>query len=82
LLVIDKEAQEEEEERKRTDVGNLARRRMSTNCNCQQVNMQMQVGPHQDLANQVDPKQIRVVAVPSAKKRLQMSHGIKNALRG
>jgi len=35
-------------------------------------------GPLQDLANQVDPDIIRVLTVPFANKRLQMSHGIKN----
>ncbi|KAF9000427.1 glycosyltransferase family 2 protein [Cyathus striatus] len=32
-----------------------------------------------DLANQVDPERIRVLTVPFANKRLQMSHGIKHA---
>ncbi|KAI8992885.1 nucleotide-diphospho-sugar transferase [Trametes punicea] len=36
------------------------------------------LGPLQDLANQVDPERIRVLTVPFANKRLQMSHGIKN----
>lgn len=35
-------------------------------------------GPLQDLANAVDPERIRVLTVPFANKRLQMSHGIKN----
>lgn len=35
-------------------------------------------GPLQDLANSVDPSRIRVLTVPFANKRLQMSHGIKN----
>ncbi|AAW45548.1 hypothetical protein CNBH2170 [Cryptococcus deneoformans B-3501A] len=35
-------------------------------------------GPLQDLANQVDPERIRVLTVPAANKRLQMSHGIRN----
>ena len=34
--------------------------------------------PLQDLADQVDPARIRVLTVPKANKRLQMSHGIKN----
>ncbi|KAJ6591768.1 glycosyltransferase family 2 protein [Mycena vulgaris] len=33
----------------------------------------------QALANAVDPERIRVLTVPFANKRLQMSHGIKNA---
>ncbi|KAF9067769.1 nucleotide-diphospho-sugar transferase [Rhodocollybia butyracea] len=36
------------------------------------------LGPLQDLANAVDPERIRVLTVPFANKRLQMSHGIKN----
>lgn len=36
------------------------------------------LGPLQDLANAVDPERIRVLTVPYANKRLQMSHGIKN----
>lgn len=36
------------------------------------------LGPLQDLANAVDPSRIRVLTVPFANKRLQMSHGIKN----
>lgn len=36
------------------------------------------LGPLQDLANQVNPDLIRVLTVPFANKRLQMSHGIKN----
>jgi cellulose synthase/poly-beta-1,6-N-acetylglucosamine synthase-like glycosyltransferase len=36
------------------------------------------LGPLQDLANAVDPRRIRVLTVPFANKRLQMSHGIKN----
>ena len=36
------------------------------------------LGPLQDLANQVDAERIRVLTVPFANKRLQMSHGIKN----
>jgi hypothetical protein len=36
------------------------------------------LGPLQDLANQVDPKRIRVLTGPFANKRLQMSHGIQN----
>ncbi|KZT22568.1 glycosyltransferase family 2 protein [Neolentinus lepideus HHB14362 ss-1] len=35
-------------------------------------------GPLQELANAVDPERIRVLTVPFANKRLQMSHGIKN----
>ncbi|GJJ06405.1 hypothetical protein Clacol_000596 [Clathrus columnatus] len=35
-------------------------------------------GPLQDLANSVDPEKIRVLTVPFANKRLQMSHGIRN----
>jgi len=35
-------------------------------------------GPLQDLANSVDPSKIRVLTVPFANKRLQMSHGIRN----
>ena len=34
--------------------------------------------PLQELANAVDPERIRVLTVPYANKRLQMSHGIKN----
>src|ERR1700733_1950501 len=36
------------------------------------------LGPLQQLANAVDPERIRVLTVPFANKRLQMSHGIKN----
>ncbi|KAJ3904231.1 polysaccharide synthase Cps1p [Lentinula edodes] len=36
------------------------------------------LGPLQELANAVDPERIRVLTVPFANKRLQMSHGIKN----
>ena len=36
------------------------------------------LGPLQELANSVDPERIRVLTVPYANKRLQMSHGIKN----
>ena len=36
------------------------------------------LGPLQELANAVDPLRIRVLTVPFANKRLQMSHGIKN----
>lgn len=36
------------------------------------------IGPLQELANAVDPERIRVLSVPFANKRLQMSHGIKN----
>lgn len=36
------------------------------------------LGPLQQLANSVDPERIRVLTVPYANKRLQMSHGIKN----
>jgi cellulose synthase/poly-beta-1,6-N-acetylglucosamine synthase-like glycosyltransferase len=36
------------------------------------------LGPLQELANAVDPNKIRVLTVPYANKRLQMSHGIKN----
>ena len=36
------------------------------------------LGPLQELANAVDPERIRVLTVPYANKRLQMSHGIKN----
>lgn len=36
------------------------------------------VGPLQELANAVNPEKIRVLSVPFANKRLQMSHGIKN----
>lgn len=36
------------------------------------------LGPLQELANAVDPSRIRVLTVPYANKRLQMSHGIKN----
>ncbi|KAJ3983770.1 glycosyltransferase family 2 protein [Lentinula detonsa] len=36
------------------------------------------LGPLQELANAVDPDRIRVLTVPFANKRLQMSHGIKN----
>ncbi|KAE9400315.1 hypothetical protein BT96DRAFT_965400 [Gymnopus androsaceus JB14] len=36
------------------------------------------LGPLQDLANAVDPERIRVLTVPFANKRLQMSHGIRN----
>ncbi|KAF8907894.1 glycosyltransferase family 2 protein [Gymnopilus junonius] len=36
------------------------------------------LGPLQELANEVDPEKIRVLTVPFANKRLQMSHGIKN----
>ena len=35
-------------------------------------------GPVQELANAVDPSRVRVLAVPFANKRLQMSHGIEN----
>lgn len=35
-------------------------------------------GPLQELADSVDPERIRVLTVPYANKRLQMSHGIKN----
>jgi len=35
-------------------------------------------GPLQELANSVDPSRIRVLTVPFANKRLQMSHGIRN----
>ncbi|KAG1751333.1 glycosyltransferase family 2 protein [Suillus paluster] len=34
--------------------------------------------PLQELANAVDPERIRVLTVPYANKRLQMSHGIRN----
>ncbi|KAK1228326.1 hypothetical protein PQX77_008637 [Marasmius sp. AFHP31] len=34
--------------------------------------------PLQELANAVDPERIRVLTVPFANKRLQMTHGIKN----
>jgi cellulose synthase/poly-beta-1,6-N-acetylglucosamine synthase-like glycosyltransferase len=36
------------------------------------------LAPLQELANSVDPSKIRVLTVPFANKRLQMSHGIKN----
>ncbi|KAG6844833.1 hypothetical protein H0H87_003264 [Tephrocybe sp. NHM501043] len=36
------------------------------------------LGPLQELADAVDPQRIRVLTVPFANKRLQMSHGIKN----
>lgn len=36
------------------------------------------VGPLQELANAVNPDKIRVLTVPFANKRLQMSHGIRN----
>jgi len=36
------------------------------------------LGPLQELANAVDAERIRVLTVPYANKRLQMSHGIKN----
>lgn len=35
-------------------------------------------GPLQELADSVDPEKIRVLTVPYANKRLQMSHGIKH----
>ncbi|KAK7448764.1 hypothetical protein VKT23_013496 [Stygiomarasmius scandens] len=35
-------------------------------------------GPLQELANAVDPERIRVLTVPFANKRLQMTHGIRN----
>ena len=35
-------------------------------------------GPLQELADAVDPTRIRVLTVPFANKRLQMSHGIRN----
>ncbi|KAL7416986.1 glycosyltransferase family 2 protein [Mrakia frigida] len=36
------------------------------------------LGPLQELADAVDPSKIRVLTVPFANKRLQMSHGIRN----
>jgi cellulose synthase/poly-beta-1,6-N-acetylglucosamine synthase-like glycosyltransferase len=42
------------------------------------VTEEKMAGPLQDLANAVDPARIRVLTVPFANKRLQMSHGIKN----
>ena len=36
------------------------------------------LGPLQELADAVDPQRIRVLTVPFANKRLQMSHGIRN----
>ena len=42
------------------------------------VTEEKMLGPVQELANAVDPSRIRVLTVPFANKRLQMSHGIKN----
>jgi len=36
------------------------------------------LGPLQELANSVNPNKIRVLTVPKANKRLQMTHGIKH----
>jgi len=36
------------------------------------------LGPLQELADSVDPSRIRVLTVPFANKRLQMTHGIRN----
>ncbi|KAF8625297.1 hypothetical protein AX15_005431 [Amanita polypyramis BW_CC] len=42
------------------------------------VTEEKMLGPLQDLANQVAPDKIRVLTVPFANKRLQMTHGIRS----